>query len=340
MNEAMFKIPDHLHATEPVEFTKGSRDQVSLMVTDSPSGQCEHTQFPLLINFLKKGDLLVFNNSRTIPALMIGNIGENRAEVRLSHRVNDSQWRALVLTEEIELGDTIIFSKNLLAVVSEGCENTPLYTLSFSQSGSSLVDVFYQIGKPIHYEYIKKDIPLDAYQTVYGTVPGSVELASAGRPFTWAMLQQLKDAGINIAFLQLHTGLSYFENNLWPNPVQQPELFHVPERTARLVHETKKRGGRIIAVGTTVVRALESAGKNRTIKALNGSTNLYIHQAYNLKVIDGLLTGFHEPEASHLDMLSAFLHPDILKSTYEEALSKQYLWHEFGDINLILAGCL
>ncbi|UFT99160.1 S-adenosylmethionine:tRNA ribosyltransferase-isomerase [Radiobacillus kanasensis] len=334
------QIPNHLHAKEPVEYTKGSRDQVKLMVTNPRNNQIVHTKFSNLKNYLQKGDLLVFNNSRTIPSVLDGSVGKKSVEVRLAHRLNDAQWKVLLLDKTIDIGDTIIFSKTLLAVVAEKSTDIPLVTLTFSQSGVSLMEAFYRIGKPIHYEYIEKDIPLDAYQTVYGTVPGSVELASAGRPFTWTMMDGLKSSGMDIAFIQLHTGLSYYENDRWPDPIQQPEHYHVPERTAELVNKTKQSGGRVIAVGTTVVRALESAAKKNRVNPIRSSTNLYINQSFSLQIVDGLLTGLHEPEASHLDMLSAFIDPVLLKSTYEDAIKKEYKWHEFGDMNLILAGAL
>jgi S-adenosylmethionine:tRNA ribosyltransferase-isomerase len=175
------------------------------------------------------------------------------------------------------------------------------------------------------------------YQTVYASVPGSMEMASAGRAISYKLLHTLKKKGVKIAYVQLHAGLSYYGNDRWPNPANHVEAFCIPEKTAELVNETKKNNGRVIAVGTTVVRALETAvTSDGFVEAQEGATRLYIQKGYPLRAVDGLLTGFHEPEASHLDMLSAFIDEEILMKAYEEVLSAGYLWHEFGDMNLIL----
>ena len=209
--------------------------------------------------------------------------------------------------------------------------------LSFSKSGLELYDAIYRYGEPLYYEYIKTPWPLEMYQTVYASVPGSVEMPSAGRAISWRLLDKLKQKGVKIAYLQLHAGLSYYGNDRWPNPTNHVEAFCIPEETAELVNKTKKNNGRVIAVGTTVVRALETAVTNDGIvEAQEGATRLYIQKGYPLRAVDGLLTGFHEPEASHLDLLSAFIDEDLLMKAYEEVLSAGYLWHEFGDMNLIL----
>ena len=209
--------------------------------------------------------------------------------------------------------------------------------LSFSKTGLDLYDAIYQYGEPLHYEYIQTPWPLEMYQTVYASVPGSVEMPSAGRAISYSLLRKLKQKGVNIAYLQLHAGLSYYGNDRWPNPANHVEAFYIPEETAEMVNRTRKNKGRVIAVGTTVVRALETAVNSEGIvEAQEGETRLYIQKGYPLRAVDGLLTGFHEPEASHLDMLSAFMDEDLLMNAYEEALSSGYLWHEFGDMNLIL----
>ncbi|MFD1019168.1 S-adenosylmethionine:tRNA ribosyltransferase-isomerase [Thalassobacillus hwangdonensis] len=332
-----FHIPDELNATKPKEFTSGSRDDVKLLVLDPASGGTIHDRFNRLEEFLLPGDLVVFNNSRTIPAVLKAKQSGREIEVRLSRRIDENQWEALMLGEFIQTGHTLQFSERLTASITGSGSEAPLCKLRFSISGTALMDEIYRIGEPIRYEYIDEEWSLDSYQTVYASVPGSVEMPSAGRAFTWEGLNRLKAKGINTAFLQLHTGLSYYENDRWPNPKHHPETYRIPEETAALVNRTRESGGRVIAIGTTVVRALESAvDLNGRIRPEEGTTTLYIDKSHPLRAVDGLLTGFHEPEASHLDMLTSFIDTAPLMKAYKEAIHKGYHWHEFGDMNLIL----
>jgi S-adenosylmethionine:tRNA ribosyltransferase-isomerase len=179
--------------------------------------------------------------------------------------------------------------------------------LDFNRQGAALLEEIYALGEPVHYEYSAESWPLDYYQTVYGNAPGSVELPSAGRAFTWEMLFRLQRKGIKIAYLTLHTGLSYlFDDAERVQPEENCEFYAVPEETARIIQEAKERGKRVIAVGTTVVRALESAALSGGIQAAGGWTCLRIDQETQLNVVTGLMTGFHEQEASHLDLLTAY----------------------------------
>jgi S-adenosylmethionine:tRNA ribosyltransferase-isomerase len=180
-------------------------------------------------------------------------------------------------------------------------------------------------GEPIRYGYVRDQWPLEQYQNVYATTPGSAEMPSAGRPFTAALITRLVARGIQIAPLTLHAGVSSPERHEPPFP----EQFEVPEATARLVSDAV---GRVIAVGTTVVRALETTGGAPG----RGWTSLVITPARPPRVLDGLITGWHEPEASHLQMLEAIAGAELLSRSYDEALANGYLWHEFGDSYLVL----
>ena len=336
-----FILPPDLHAAEPPELRGMRRDQVKLMVTDTRTNTLEHTQFFHLDRYLQSGDVLILNNSRTIPAVvkaMItrkGSVIAEAKEVRFARKHRDNTWEVLILHDEIKVGDCLIFSDgHLWAEVSDEVERTPLWKIVFQQSDESVLHYLYQKGEPVRYEYTKHALDLEFYQTVYASVPGSVEMPSAGRAFTWELLFRLQRKGVKLAFIQLHTGLSFLLDEYWPvKPETNPETYHIPAEAIELVHQAKKEGKRVIAVGTTVVRALESAlqtGEN------TGMTNLYIGPDYQLKAVDGILTGLHEPEASHLDMLAAFINSNLLLNTYEEAIQKGYLWHEFGDMNLII----
>ena len=191
-------------------------------------------------------------------------------------------------------------------------------------------------GEPIRYGYVTDRWPLADYQTAYATVPGSAEMPSAGRPFTPELITALAAAGVLIAPITLHTGVSSPEHHETP----YPERYEVPAATARLVNAVRGWGGRVIAVGTTVVRALETvAAPDGTVHGEDGWTGLIVTPARGVSVVDGLLTGWHEPEASHFQMLEAVAGAELLARSYAAALEHGYLWHEFGDSQLILRKC-
>jgi S-adenosylmethionine:tRNA ribosyltransferase-isomerase len=338
MNDTAFDIPPHLNAAAPVEFTGKSRDEVKMMVLNRRTGGCLHTRFQQLPDHLSKGDLLVVNNSRTIPASLQGKQGDRVFEVRLSRKVSSNEWDALIPGSIYDTALPISFGDGVsAAMVGKGSEQ-PLVRLAFTIESAAFYDFLYRKGQPIRYEYIDVPWPLDQYQTVYGSVPGSVEMASAGRAFTWKLISQLRGAGIEVVPLQLHAGLSYYGDDRWPSPKHHPEEYHLPHGTAEAIRKAKTEGNRVIAVGTTVVRALETVAAEHAgnLVAAKGVTDLYITKESCLRVADGLLTGLHEPQASHLDLLKAFVSDEHLFGAYQNALAKGYMWHEFGDMNLIL----
>ena len=335
-----FYLPSELNASHPPERRGIRRDHVRMMVLDKKTGNVSHDKFFRLADYLKSGDLVVMNNSRTVPAILKAGLYRNskllekEAEIRLARRRNEETWDVLIVTDRVELGDILQFSSDLSAVVIDMKEGSPLKTILFSKKGTDLFNSIYALGEPVRYEYINHPWGLDYYQTVFASHPGSVEMPSAGRAFSWELLFNLQRKGIELDFIQLHTGLSYLlDDEVETSPTDNYEEYHLSEKTIEKIHKTKAAGGRVIAVGTTVVRALESAG---VTGELHGVTNLYINQNFPLKMVDGIITGFHEPKASHLDMLTAFVPQDLLWSAYEEAIDQQYLWHEFGDMNLIL----
>lgn len=333
------QIPEQLNAAVPSEYKGGARDQVKLMVLDSETGSVTHDRFPNIVDFLNEDDVLIMNNSRTIPAVLKAKQGESEVEIRLSRKVSSNKWDALLLGKFIQTNAPLQLEDGVRAEITGSGSEAPLVTLAFSLHEAELLDFIYRYGEPIRYEYIDTPWQLDLYQTVYASVPGSVEMPSAGRAFSWRVLNKLKEKGVGIGYLQLHAGISYYENDQWPNPTEHPEEYNVPDATAELINRTRKKGGRVIAVGTTVVRALESVVNDEgVIEASSGLTRLYVDNEYKIKSVDGLITGLHEPEASHLDMLTAFVDQDKLMNAYRDAVQQGYLWHEFGDINLILPG--
>ena len=340
-----FTLPPELAAKEPPERRGIPRDGVRLMVSDRSTNSVEHTRFDRLGQFLRPGDLLVFNSSRTLPASLNGCdvTGTPCIEVRLAHHLPDDSWLALLLCQQGDLfacglrrGMQIDFGQELTATVEERDAAIPrLWKLRFSQSGTELIDLLYRLGQPIRYEYVSAPWHLDYYQTVYAKEPGSAEMPSAGRAFTWKLLFELKRQGVEIAHILLHTGLSsYMDDDLDAQHPASIEEYFISESAAQKINQTRNRGGRVIAVGTTVVRALESVA-DKTIRSQHGYTRLHIDANHRL-MVDGLLTGMHEPEASHLDLLTAFLPAPKIQSAYQEAIQRGYLWHEFGDIHLII----
>jgi S-adenosylmethionine:tRNA ribosyltransferase-isomerase len=195
-----------------------------------------------------------------------------------------------------------------------------------------------EYGTPIRYGYLDQDFPMEAYQTIFARVPGSAEMPSAARPFTNEVLNGLEGRGVELARIMLHTGVSSLELEAGrlEDQVLYPEPFEVSRTAAKAVNDARNEGRRVIAVGTTVVKALESAWAGQQVRPASGFTRTYIHPGRRLRAVDGLLTGFHDPMASHLAMLYALAGEERVRSAYTEAVAGGYLWHEFGDSNLIL----
>ncbi len=343
-----FTLPPELSAKEPPERRGIARDQVRLMVIDRQSFQVQHSRFDRLGAFLRPDDLLVFNSSRTLPAVLEGCEAPVGAcmQVRLAEHLPDDSWLALLLCQQgepfacgLQSGLQIHFSPQLSAVVEERDQIIPrLWKLRFSKSGTELINLLYRLGQPIRYEYVSAPWNLDYYQTIYAKEPGSAEMPSAGRAFTWKLLFELQRQGIQTAHIVLHAGLSsYMDDDLDAQHLASEEEYFISEATAEKINQTHQAGGRVIAVGTTVVRALESAvDETGKVHAGHDYTRLRITASHSLTAVEGLLTGLHEPEASHLDLLTAFLPPEVIQKAYQEAVYDRYLWHEFGDLNLII----
>jgi len=343
-----FELPPGLCAGEPPEQRGIPRDQIRLLVAHRDSDQVEHSRLNRLDNFLRPGDLLVFNSSRTLPASLQGCAAPAGPcmEARLAEHLPDDAWLALLLCQNgdpagcgLQAGMKIGFGMELEAVVEGRDDFIPrLWKLRFSKSGTELIDLLYRIGRPIRYEHVSTPWNLDAYQTIFAREPGSAEMPSAARGFSWRLLFDLKRRGIERTCITLHAGLSAYsdEPDDWTHPGSEEE-FLVSELAAQEIQRTRAAGGRIVAVGTTVVRALESAVDSAgDLRPGHRYTRLRIDSGHALRVVDSLITGFHEPKASHLDLLTAFLPAEKIQRVYKEAVQARYLWHEFGDLNLIL----
>ncbi|HYJ06062.1 MAG TPA: S-adenosylmethionine:tRNA ribosyltransferase-isomerase [Chthoniobacterales bacterium] len=343
-----FTLPDELSAKEPPERRGLGRDQVRLLVIERKSDVVSHAKFEQLGEFLRTGDLLVFNSSRTLPAALEACCTKHGPciQVRLAQHLPDDSWLALLVCKAgdpfgcgLRSGMQLEFTDDLAGEVFDRDARIPrLWKIRFSKTGTELIDLIYRIGEPVRYEYVSAPWDLSYYQTVYAKEPGSAEMPSAGRAFTWKSLFDLRRRGIDFAYLILHTGLSsYLDDELDRTQPASEEEYFLSEAAGGKINATRECGDRVIAVGTTVVRALESiADANGRVLPAHGYTRLHIAEGHELKAVDGLLTGLHEPKASHLDLLSAFAPAEKIHAAYNEAIQQRYLWHEFGDLNLIL----
>ncbi len=338
-----FTLTPELEAGEPPEARGLSRDEVRLLVSYREDDRLLHAAFRDLPCFLDAGDIVVVNSSATRPAALpaIRSDGET-IWLHLSTRLPVNLWLvelrrpAGVATEPLRdgrIGEQLALpdggQATLLATYSPGARLW-IATLELPRP---LDDYLSAHGRPIRYAYVRRDWPLDAYQTIFAGEPGSAEMPSAGRAFTPDVVAHLVRRGVLIVPLVLHTGVASLEEHEPP----YEEYYRVPPATARAINAARAGGGRVIAVGTTVVRALETvATEDGTVQAGTGWTDLVITPHYALRVVDGLLTGLHEPRSSHLAMLAALAGRPHLELVYDAALRERYLWHEFGDLHLIL----
>jgi S-adenosylmethionine:tRNA ribosyltransferase-isomerase len=343
MRELSPQPAPRLEAHEPPEARGLRRDEVRLMVASRHDGSVIHTRFHELPRFLSPGDLLVVNTSATLPAALPALRDDgSELELRLStpapHSEDSSWWRI-----ELRLGDLPFRggrvgerlslpdggSATILAPYAGGARLW-LARLDLPEPVQAYLG---RHGHPIRYRYVPREWPLDQYQNAYSVEPGSAEMASAGRPFTPELVTSLVASGVQVAPLTLHTGVSSPERGEPP----YAEPYRVPAPTARLVNAVHGWGGRVVAVGTTVVRALESvADPDGSVAPGEGWTNLIVTPERGARAVDGLVTGWHEPEASHLDLLRAIAGDELVDLSYQAAQEHGYLWHEFGDSHLIL----
>lgn len=338
-----YDLPSALEASEPPEARGLTRDAVRMLVATKTDGGLVPSSFTFLPRFLEPGDVLVVNTSGTIPAA-IDAVGADGKElvVHLSTRLDDERWvveprrpdgRATERwTGPPPPGPLALDGGASLVLEAPYDPGGRLWvaTLRLAQPTLRWLTVH---GRPIRYGYVERAWPIEMYQNVYATEPGSAEMPSAGRPFTPEVITRLVAKGVIVTPLVLHTGVA----SLGADELPYPERVHVPEATAALVNAAHERGRRVVAVGTTVVRALEtSADEGGVARACDGWTDVVITPERGVRVTDGLLTGWHEPESSHLLMLEAVAGIDLLRASYAQGLAEGYRWHEFGDVHLIL----
>jgi S-adenosylmethionine:tRNA ribosyltransferase-isomerase len=345
-----FRLPPELEASEPPEARGLARDAVRLMVSYRSNNYVAHTQFHDLPNFLKTGDVLVINTSGTLNAAL--NVSdENGApfELHLSTHLPADLW---IVEVREPYGETtkphytaVAGTTYQLPANANATLITPYNVNERQHSGHTRLwiatlnlpdevhDYLTEYGFPIRYSYVKQGWANSYYQTVYATEMGSAEMPSAGRAFTPELLTRLIAHGVQIVPLILHTGVASLEDHELP----YEEFYSVSTETAQVLNAARMAGKRIIAVGTTVVRALETVTDSSGITHPGeGWTRVIVSPQRGIHAVNAMLTGMHEPRATHLAMLETLASREHLRIAYEEALTERYLWHEFGDLHLIL----
>jgi S-adenosylmethionine:tRNA ribosyltransferase-isomerase len=363
-----FRVPPELEAHEPAEARGALRDAVRMMVAYRTDLRLVHARFADLVRYLAPGDLLVVNNSGTLPASVRAVRGDGTplelhlstplpsgrgavdlrrppgpdpevwvVELRLPSGRDSLPFRHARPGEPLSLPDGA--SVEILdpyppdcGPIEERAAESRLWTATL-RLPSALGPYLERHGRPIRYGYVAREWPVSAYQTVFAMEAGSAEMPSAGRAFTPQMVTELIARGIDVAPITLHAGVASLEEHEPP----PPEFYRVPDTTARRVNAARASGGTIVAVGTTVVRALETAADDDgRVTPGEGWTRLVVSPDHAVRAVDGLLTGWHEPRASHLLMLEAIAGRPLLEASYRAALEHGYLWHEFGDLHLVL----
>ncbi len=340
-----FAVPAELSATVPPEQRGLARDGVRLLV--ATGRRAVSTSFRHLSRFLCPGDVVVVNTSATRPAAVDVRRGDGAdATLHLSTVLDDGRWvvevRPAGEAATGPAGDVVPGERLLLPAGRSLRVHRPYLDQATTRPRlwEALVDrpvhletYLRRHGRPIRYGYVPERWPLAAYQTVFATEPGSAEMPSAGRPFSTRLVTDLATRGVAVAPLLLHTGVSSAEAQEPP----YPERYHLPAATARTVNAARAGGGRVVAVGTTVTRALETvADADGWVSPGRGWTDLVLDPSRPARIVDGLVTGWHQPQASHLLLLEAVAGVDIVQRAYDTAVAEGYLWHEFGDSCLLL----
>ncbi|MFE0474346.1 S-adenosylmethionine:tRNA ribosyltransferase-isomerase [Streptomyces sp. NPDC058947] len=341
------RVPRELSARVPAEQRGPGLDRDAVRLLVSRGAEVAHHTFAELPGLVRAGDVFVVNTSATLAAAVDGRSGHARVVVHFSTRGDDGRW-AVELREPDGRGTTraraggpagreVRLPGGVRLVLEEPVSARSERLWWARVSGPGIPGLLREYGRPIRYAYTERDQPLSVYQTVFALPSadgeGSAEMPSAARPFTARLVAELVRRGVWFAPVTLHAGVASAEAHEPP----YPERFTVPEASARLIEEARAGGGRVVAVGTTAVRAVESAvDAAGVVRARAGWTDLVVTPERGVRAVDGLLTGLHEPEASHLLMLEAVAGREAVERGYAAALQGRYLWHEFGDVHLVL----
>ncbi len=338
-----YDLPEELIAQHPME----ERDTSRLMVLDRASGSVAHRHFFDLLEYLRAGDVLVINDSKVIPARLYGHVeGREEAGIELlllrQHELDT--WETLVKPgKRARVGMRLVFGEGILVgeVLSLVEEGNRVIRFSYDhEKYANIYEVLHEIGLMPLPPYITEQLKdRDRYQTVYAREEGSAAAPTAGLHFTPALLEKIRDKGVAIAPVMLHVGLGTFrpvKADRIDEHIMHSEFFSIPEESARLINERRAAGGRVICVGTTSCRTLESAAdENGHVPAMSGDTGIFIYPGYRFKAVDALITNFHLPESTLLMLVSAFYNKEKVMEAYKTAVEERYRFFSFGDAMLI-----
>ncbi len=338
-----YDLPSALEASEPPEARGLTRDAVRMLVTTTRDCSQVRSTFSMLPRFVVPGDLVVVNTSGTIPAAVDATAEDGTALViHLSTRLDGARWvveprrpagRATERWHGPPPSRRLLLAGGASLTLDEPYGTAGRLWVATLHLGQRTLSWLAVHGRPVRYGYVDRPWPIEMYQNVYATEPGSAEMPSAGRPFTPEVVTRLVAKGVGVTPIVLHTGVASLEADELP----YPERVRVPESTVERVNAARRGGHRVIAVGTTVVRALEtSVGTDGLAHPYDGWTDLVVSPERGVEITGGLLTGWHEPASSHLLMLEAFTGRDLLRDAYRVGLAEGYRWHEFGDVHLVL----
>ncbi len=334
-----FELPEGLIAQTPLKDRASSR----LMVLDKKTGKTEHKIFRDIVDMLDKGDCLVLNETKVLPARLIGARKDTgtRVEVLLLKRRENDTWETLVYPgKKARIGHTIVFGDGLLECTVTDIAEEGNRIVKFSYEGI-FEEILDRLGEMPLPPYIKEKLEdKNRYQTVYAKNEGSAAAPTAGLHFTPELLQRINDKGVNIARLTLHVGLGTFRpvkaDNILDHKMHS-EFYMIDEQNAEIINNTRKNGGKIIAVGTTSTRTLESAADEKGfVKACSGWTDIFIYPGYKFKAVDRLITNFHLPESTLIMLVSALAGRENVLNAYKEAVEKEYRFFSFGDAMFIV----
>ncbi|PKR79103.1 tRNA preQ1(34) S-adenosylmethionine ribosyltransferase-isomerase QueA [Halalkalibacillus sediminis] len=340
VNDFDFDLPEELIAQTPLKDRAASK----LMVIDRDKGSVENKQFPSVVDYLNPGDCLVLNNTKVLPARLLGEKEETKGKVEmlLLHQTGEDEWEALVKpAKKIKVGTRVSFGDGLLTAECTEIRDQGLRIVKFEYDGIFL-EVLDQLGEMPLPPYIKEQLDdRDRYQTVYAKEVGSAAAPTAGLHFTDEILERIRAKGIKIAYLTLHVGLGTFR------PVQvddveehdmHSEFYQLDQETADLLNDVKQNGNSVVAVGTTSVRTLETIARDEQgkFKGSSGWTDIFIYPPYRFQAIDAMITNFHLPKSTLIMLVSAFASKELILRAYEEAVRDRYRFFSFGDAMIIL----
>ena len=331
---AALDYPALREATLPPEQRGVARDRVRMLVTDVKRRHHDDLHFNDLPQVIRSGDLIVVNDSATMPAaLRAVRANGERLPVHVGTSIDSSLW-IVEPRGAVQPGETLSIGLGATATMLAPVDvQRPRLWYARFELPCAMQPFLAKAGEPLHYAYVREALPLAVYQTMFARVPGSAEMPSAARPFTPAVVRELRRAGATIATITLHCGISSMEKPERPGI----ERYAVPASTADAVNAARREGRRVIAIGSTVVRALETSRSGDVAIASQGWTDLVVGPSQPPRVVDCVLSGFHMPEATHIDLLRAFVDDELLQQAYAHAARAGYLCHEFGDVHLIVS---